>query len=91
MLRGFVCTFAVQGEKEGIEMVSSPLVATYPLQSDLQLWKAGLNEHGGSFSHFFSSGIGKFCVLRQCMNLRITISPAQMLLFRTSVLNKTMS
>lgn len=74
ILRGFLCTVAVQGEKEGIEMVSRPLVATYLLQSDLQLWRAGLN--GNSFSHFFSTGIGKYCLSRQCMNPRTAISSA---------------
>lgn len=42
-------------EKERTEVVSRSLVAMYLLQSDLQLWRAGSNDHGYSFS----SGIGK--------------------------------
>lgn len=91
MLTACVGTVVVGGGKEGIEMVRRPLMATYSLRSDLQLWRAGLNDHGNAFSHLFSSVIGKYCVSRQCMNPRTAISPAQMLLFRTCVLSKTMS
>lgn len=57
-----LCIRLQHKEKERIEVVSRPLVAMYLLQSDLQLRRAGLNDHGNSFSNFFSSGFGKECV-----------------------------
>lgn len=62
-----------------------------PYRGVEQLWRVGLNDHGNSFSHFFSSGIGNYCVSRQCMIPRTATSPAQMLLFRTCALSKTVS
>lgn len=57
-----LCIRLQHKEKERIEVVSRPLVAMYLFQSDLQLRRDGLNDHGNSFSNFFSSGIGKECV-----------------------------
>lgn len=57
-----LCIWLQCEEKERTEVVSRPLVAMFLLQSDLQLWRAGSNGDGNSFSNYFSTCIGKECV-----------------------------